>query len=160
MELFFLFCGALGAWLLVAGPLYQAALELRDEDIEVDRIHAAGKNVTILPRVSAWWWLLPPVKIILERRRSHAYRRDFIRALSQQDLDALVSFINKATAWMFVAIGGFLIATKETYELCHELDVPVAWFWVIVLVMLLLSIINTVARIHRSKDMLSTHIKD
>jgi hypothetical protein len=33
--------GFLGAWLLVAGPLYQGALELREEDVDREGIEAS-----------------------------------------------------------------------------------------------------------------------
>ncbi|MGH7241467.1 MAG: hypothetical protein ACREGB_04175, partial [Candidatus Saccharimonadales bacterium] len=61
METFVLWLGFIGAWLLFAGPIYQAALELQDEDIEMDRIRAAGRKVEKPADVSVWWWLLPPI---------------------------------------------------------------------------------------------------
>ena len=61
-----------GAWLLVGGPLYQAAIEL--SELEVDR-EGMEKLASQIPRTSmpsAWWWLLPPVMYFLARHRSQA----------------------------------------------------------------------------------------
>jgi hypothetical protein len=63
-------CGYVGAWLLVAGPIYQAALELQEQDIERDRIQQVTAQVPAPAPVSAWWWLLPPVRYLLAQRRS------------------------------------------------------------------------------------------
>jgi hypothetical protein len=67
-----LVAGFFGAWLLFAGPLYQANLELRAEDVEVDRIRAA-KEAPAPDEVSKGWWLVPPVHRVLRRRRQEAH---------------------------------------------------------------------------------------
>jgi hypothetical protein len=55
METFTLWLGFVGSWLLFAGPIYQAALELQDEDIEIDRIHAAGSKIPKPTKTSFWY---------------------------------------------------------------------------------------------------------
>ena len=58
-----------GAWLLVAGPLYQGSVELNE--LNVDREGIQGKAAAAQAtraRPSAWWWLLPPVMYVLHRR--------------------------------------------------------------------------------------------
>ena len=140
-----------GAWLLFAGPIYQAALELQEQDIETDRIRATGRKITEPRHVSAWWWLLPPVKWLLERRRSKAYRRAYIEALIPEDVEALMAFFNKATAWIFVAVGGFLIAVNETYGLVQDYEWNDWFFWVIVVALGLVSVLNTVLRLSRTR---------
>lgn len=155
MELFVTWCGFIGAWLLFAGPIYQAAIELREEDIEDERIRAAAKLITPPADISAWWWLLPPIKIVLERRRSKAYRRAFLTVLSAEDIEALVTFLNKATGWLFVAGGGLLIATKETYELVQAEHWSLVVFWITIVVLAIISLANTAYRIARSERVLS-----
>jgi uncharacterized membrane protein YhhN len=54
--------------------------------------------------------------------------------------------VNKATAWLYVGVGGLLIAVKETYELTHDLEWPIAVFWVLLVVMTAISVGNAVAR--------------
>lgn len=155
MELFTHWCGFIGAWLLVAGPIYQASLELRSEDI-VDRdLETAAKQIAKPPKISAWWWLLPPIKLYLERRRSNQYRRAFISVLSPEDTQAMISFINKATGWLFVAAGGLLIATKETYELTEALELAGWAFWAAVVGLSILCVLNTAYRIARSERVIA-----
>jgi hypothetical protein len=91
MHELILWSGFLGAWLLVAAPLYQAALP-RD--------------------VMASW----------------------------------VTFMNKATAWFYVASGAFLIALKETSELVEGQEWPTAVFSVLVVVMAGIATGNTAVR--------------
>jgi hypothetical protein len=92
-------CGYVGAWLLVAGPIYQAALELQEQDVERERIQQVTAQVAAPAPVSAWWWLLPPVRYLLAQRRSRRWRQDMIAALSREDLETLVEFIDKARGW-------------------------------------------------------------
>lgn len=143
-----------GAWLLFAGAIYQAALELQEQDIETERIRATGRKIDLPHHVSAWWWLVPPVKLVLERRRSKEYRKAHIKALLDEDVEALTAFFNKATAWVYVATGGFLIAVNETYGVVQEYGWNDVFFWIIIVTLGLISILNTVLRISRTKKII------
>ena len=44
----------------------------------------------------------------------------------------LVRFINKATGWLYVALGALLIAVKETWELVEYNEWPTWLFWVLI----------------------------
>jgi hypothetical protein len=55
--------GFFGARLLVAGPIYQAAIELRDEEFRRSDLEEAAASVEPPPRVSAWVWALIVVMI-------------------------------------------------------------------------------------------------
>jgi hypothetical protein len=73
-----------GAWLLVAGPLYQGSVELNE--LKVDREGIAGKAAAVQAaqaRPSAWWWLLPPVMYLLQRRWYKAVQQAMLAQLSQ-----------------------------------------------------------------------------
>ena len=154
METFILWAGFAGAWLLFAGPIYQAALELKEEDIEIDRIKAAGASIPKPKTVSVWWWLLPPMKMLLEQRRSRKYRRVYIESLLPEDIESLISFMNKATAWLLVATGGLCIALKETYELSEHAHWNDYIFWPLVIILVLLSVLHVIARLSRSKNII------
>ena len=45
-------------------------------------------------------------------------------ALPRDVMASWVTFMNKATAWFYVASGAFLIALKETYELVEGHEWP------------------------------------
>jgi hypothetical protein len=64
--------GFLGAWLLVAGPLYQGALELREEEVDREGIEASTARVPRPDPPSPWWWLLPPAVYLIRRHRGNA----------------------------------------------------------------------------------------
>lgn len=146
-----LWCAFLGSWLLLAGPVYQAVIELRAEEIESERIREVTSGVPPPPRVSAWWWLLPPVRWVLIRRRREQHQDMMLDALSDEDYEALIRYLHKATGWIFVGAGGFLIAVAQTYELVEALEWPLAVFWVLLVTMTGLSIGNAAAREARTE---------
>jgi len=159
MHAVILWLGLVSAWFLFAGSIYQAALELQDEDIEIDRIREAGRKVSAPSKVSVWWWLLPPIKIFLEYRKRRAYQRQYIKALTQEDLEAMISFRNKATAWQMVAVGGLLFAIKETYELTEYLEWDHAIFFSLIALLGLASIAHLITRLLRSKALVQLNEK-
>jgi hypothetical protein len=50
-------CGFLGAWLLVAGPLDQAVREIEETGFEHEALEQAKGQVEEPPPVSNWWLL-------------------------------------------------------------------------------------------------------
>jgi hypothetical protein len=142
-----------GAWLLVAGPVYQAALELTAEEVERDAISAAKDQVE-LPRMSAWWWLLPPVGYLLSRRQHRVYRVSVMTSLTRQQLEQLVRFADKANGWIFIALGAFLVAIADTWQIRELYRWPL-WLYILVMaVMLFGCAFNTAVRMKRSHDIL------
>jgi hypothetical protein len=146
MQYLIHWAGFLGAWLLVAGPMFQASLELREETFDRESFHAVSTQVEPQPPVSGWWWLLPPVAYVKNRRRAKAERDAMMRLLPVDEREKLVGFMNKANGWAFVALGAFFIALKETFELAELYEAPIAVFWIAVVVMSIIAIANTVIR--------------
>jgi hypothetical protein len=130
----------LGAWLLVAGPIYQAALELREQDFDRERFTTVTASVAPAPKISPWWWLLPPVAYVLRVRAVRAQRRAIMEALTPEQLEQMLGFINKATGWLIVASGAFLLAFAQTWALRDLFGWPIVVFWVLVVVLLLLCV--------------------
>jgi hypothetical protein len=133
-------CTFAGAWLLVGGPVYQAVLELDSEEFEFDRIRELRTKIPAPPPISPWWWLLPPIGYLLERRRRDHYQHLLIAQMADDDYQALRSYMNKATGWLYVAGGGFLLAIGETYAIVEHEDWPIGIFWLLIAVMTALAI--------------------
>ena len=144
-------CSFAGAWLLFAGPVFQAAIELEEEQFERDEFAATLDAVRPEP-LSPWWWLLPPVMWVKQVRRNQTHQAQVIAALTAEQLEAFVSYSVKSTGWFLVGAGGFLIAVKETYELVETLGWSLVAFWVLLLVMGLLSVANAGLRMRRSQE--------
>jgi hypothetical protein len=157
MEHLTAWAGFFGVWLLVAGPLYQANLELRAEDIAVDRIRATAKQVHAPDQVSNWWWLVPPIHWVLRRRRQEAYKRLILDVMQDEDYEALTQFVNKAVGWILVAVGALLIAAKETYGLCQDMEWSDVVFWILLVVMGTVCNGYTAGRISRTERRLAEH---
>ncbi|TPW72803.1 hypothetical protein [Schumannella sp. 10F1B-5-1] len=153
MHTIILWVGFLGGWLLVAGPVFQAAVELRDEEIDRESMAAAHESVPEPRRISPWWWLLPPVAYLRIRRDQREYRRVIFDAMPLATRRQFASFVDKATGWMFVAGGAALIALKETWELVEHYEWPL-WVWIVlVLVMAALAVVNTAVRMARTREL-------
>lgn len=133
-----------GAWLLVAGPLYQAAVELNELDVDREGIHGAAAAVhAARARPSAWWWLLPPVMYVLRHRWYQALRQDMLAQLTETQREQLARFQRKANGWFTVAGGATLLAVGESWQIVRDHDWPVWLFWVLVAVMLIAVVLAT-----------------
>jgi hypothetical protein len=141
-------CGFLGAWLLVAGPLDQAVREVEDQEFEHDAITEAASKVEEPPQVSGWWLLLPPVWWWLRRRRESEYRHAVAEAMDDRDMLAFLNFRDVLNGWAYVAAGASLIAVKETWELHESYEWPEWVFWGLIVVMLLVCVGTTRLRYH------------
>jgi hypothetical protein len=130
VEQLVLWAGFLGAWLLVVGPLHQARVELAEEDFERDRVQPVMDELGPPERVSAWWWLFPPLRLYFGHVRRERWQDRVLYALPDDDFEALSSFMSKARGWLFVGAGGLLIAVKETWELVEGHEWPTWLFWV------------------------------
>jgi hypothetical protein len=154
MDYFIDISGFVGAWLLFTGPLNQAALELKEQEIDREGIDAATHGVQPPEPVSAWWWLLPPVGYLLNKRRADAHRRNVMNALAPHQRKQSVAFLDKARGWMLVAAGAFCIAIKETWELVEVFHWPLPVFWILVVGMAIIAFGYTVSSIRRSDKVL------
>jgi hypothetical protein len=134
-----------GAWLLVAGPLYQGSVEL--DELDMDREGFEGVKASALQAASkapsAWWWLLPPVAYVLRSRWSRQFRKATFAQLTGVQLAQLTTFRSKANGWFTVAGGATLLATGETWQITEHYDWPVWVFWLLIVVMLATSVLNT-----------------
>ena len=154
MDIFIVALGAIGAWLLVAGPVLQAALELREQEVDRDGIDAVTASVSPPPKLSPWWWLLPPVAYVRQRRANEKYREAVMEALTPAQREQTLRFLNKANGWLTVAAGASLIAIKETWEVIELLHWPSWVFWMLVVVAPLVCVGNTVLTMARTQQVL------
>ncbi|OJU81862.1 MAG: hypothetical protein BGO11_17155 [Solirubrobacterales bacterium 70-9] len=146
MHHFIAWCGFLGAWLLVAGPLDQAVREIEETGFEHERLEEAVEQVEEPAPVSNWWLLVPPVWWLLRRKRESIYRHLVGEALADEDLLAFLTVKDILNAWLYVAAGASLIAVKETWELHEAYEWPEWVFWLGAVGMLTFCIAITVGR--------------
>ncbi|GGF34868.1 hypothetical protein [Subtercola lobariae] len=146
MEIVIITLGCLGAWLLFAGPIYQAAIELSEQTDVREQFEVVSKAIPQPARVSPWWWLLPPAAYIIHQRREKEYQKRVMSSFTDQQRAEVLGFMSKATGWIIVAAGAFLIALKETWELTQLLDWSFAVFAAITVVAGVLSVLHTVLR--------------
>jgi hypothetical protein len=143
-------CGFVGAWLLVMGPLNQAIREVQEEEFERDALAHAEDQIDVPPPISSWWLVVPPVWVVLRRRRDHVYKQRVRDAMSPEDLRAFAHLRDVASAWFLVAAGASLIAVKETWELVETYQWGRWSFWALLAGMLAIGVAVAVIRIRRS----------
>jgi hypothetical protein len=151
MPHFIHWCGFVGGWLLVVGPLQQSALEL---EAEVRESIEAGRKLRALPRVAApspWWWLVPPVAYLQRMRVRREQVRAAREALEPHEIRRLERIGDVARAWAFVAGGAFLIAVTETWMLRESYGWDEWVFWALVVVMIGVCSAFTTYRTHRRR---------
>lgn len=147
-------CGFIGAWVLMAGPLYQGAVELTEEKMDLSAFRSLVQTVPPPERISAWWWLLPPVAYLMTERRQRAWQQQVMAALTDQQRVQFVSYSNKATGWFVVGAGAFLIGLKETAELVEVMDWPSLAMLPLVILAVLVALGFTVRRLHLTQHTL------
>lgn len=89
-------------------------------------------------KISPWYWLFPPLKIHLEKNRAMGIFKKFVD--NEQEYLTLISFIDKATAWYFISVGGWFKTISSVYEILENNHVPHFWWC-----FLLLALIATVS---------------
>lgn len=140
-----MWCGTIGAWLLVAGPLYQGALELSDgvDDFPVDDEPDAASGV------SAWWWLVPPAAVGLLWIRERRLRRLWESEWSGAQRVAFLQFADRAVGWLVVSAGAFLLALEVTWYLTVRSGLSTLTFWLLIAVLTTVSFVATAVAISR-----------
>ncbi|WP_294835693.1 hypothetical protein [uncultured Lactobacillus sp.] len=106
----------LGDWLLFAFPFYQGLMELYDYEWFLKEFNQSSKAQ---PKISPLYWIIPIVKIYLEKKRAVKILGSIIK--KDSDLRIVMSFTDKATAWYFVSLGGWLKMVSSLYEFIGEL---------------------------------------
>lgn len=124
MDVIVAWCGFVGAWMLVAGPMYQGAIELSEMTVDMPAIRSQASAVARPERVSPWWWLLPPIAYTMTRRKQRVWQEQVMASLTSQQRVEFVTYSNKATGWFVVGSGAALIGIKEAVDLAHTLNWP------------------------------------
>lgn len=143
----------IGAWLLFAAPLLQATTELHEEVTGWEAIRTRFHTSTEIPikQVSLWWWLLPPVKIILERRKISKIKQAYADVtLSDDTHKALRRFSLKANGWIGVTLGGWLVAISTTWELVEKVELGTKTWVFLLLLLTYTSILFTIKLITKA----------
>jgi hypothetical protein len=153
MNQVIVWAGFLGAWLLVAGPLYQGAIELREEQVDREALEASAATVEKPASPSPWWWLIPPVMYLLLRRRGAAYRRAVLARLNPEQREQFARFVSKANGWFTVAAGASLLAAEQSWNVVERYRWPAWLFWALIVVMLGACALNTALRMGRVDQM-------
>ena len=79
-------CGFLGAWVLVAGPVYQGAVELAEVEVDRQAIRSQAETVARPGHFSPWWWLVPPVAYVKSSRIQNVWQQQVMASLTHTRL--------------------------------------------------------------------------
>jgi hypothetical protein len=124
MHLITAWCGFIGAWVLVAGPVYQGAVELGEVEVDREAIRSQADAVARPGRVSPWWWLLPPVAYVRTTRIQNLWRQQVMASMTAEQRIQFLTYSNKAAGWFIVGGGAALIGVQQAAELVETLGWP------------------------------------
>ncbi len=122
MHLITAWCGFAGAWVLVAGPVYQGALELGEVEVDREAIRSQAGSTAKPQRISPWWWLLPPAAYVKTTRIQTAWRQQVMASLTAEQRTQFLTYSNKAAGWFIVGAGAALIGVQQAIELVETLE--------------------------------------
>lgn len=157
MATFIMFLSLVGDWLLYTFPFYQGLMELGEYD-EIMRNY--GRVSKKRQGISPWWWIFPIVKIHKEKQRAVGILAELSK--THRSRKQIMGFINKATAWFYVALAGWLKMIASFYELQEELKQDNNFLIFVCGVVLLTGagIFNAVVRVtYHHKDKLEIKLK-
>ena len=151
MTIFLAITYFIGAWLIFVFSFYQGLSQMKQQ---INRV-AEKYETTILtdyPRVSPWYWIFPPLKLYLERRRVFAIQSH--TDMSEKNLKTVVHFLDTASAWFYVSLGGLFEAMPATYQLLRALPWKYHnWVFVIIVVTLyLVGLLSNIYRVSQVRD--------
>lgn len=107
--------------------MYQGLMELDEYRNLFDKFDLYSEQSI---KVSPWYWLLPPLKLYLEKYRALKILKKFVD--NKQEYRTLMSFSDKATAWYFVSVGGWFKTLSSIYEVLENNHVPYfGWSFII-----------------------------
>ena len=132
--------GFIGAWLLFVGPVYQSALELREEEDARASMQRALESAPPPDGFSPWWWLLPPVAIAKLFRRRGQYVAVIDAHMSAADRASIGHYKAVARGWWYVGAGAWLIFLKEAWELAEHREWTVRGYWLTVVFMTMVAL--------------------
>ena len=108
----------IGAWILFGAPLFQSVTELYEELEKREKlVTVINQNHTdqAIKKVSFWWWLFPPIKIALEKKKLRQIKKMTNHQLSEETKEALHRLSLKANGWAGVSLGG--LACRGFYHM-------------------------------------------
>jgi hypothetical protein len=83
---------------------------------------------------------------LIRRRHASAYRQAALARLTQAQREQRISFTNKAAGWFTVALGAALLAAEQTWQVINRQHWPAWLFWLLIIIMLGASVLNTALR--------------
>jgi hypothetical protein len=148
VSVFTAWCGFVGAWVLVAGPVYQGAVELAEMEVDRTAIRSTAEAVPRPDRVSPWWWLVPPVAYVKISRKQSVWQQQVMASLTPQQRLGFITYSNKAAGWFIVGAGAALIGVEQAVGLTEAMGWPGLTTIPLVLAALAAAAGYTVRRMH------------
>lgn len=131
MEQYISVLELIGSWLLFGAPLLQSVTELYEELDKREQLVKKINNYNsqkIIKSVSFWWWLFPPIKIILEKKKIQTIKKLTDNHLSKETKNKLHRLSVKANGWSGVTSGGWLLAVSTTWNFTQSMHLSIYYY--------------------------------
>ncbi|MBK0083328.1 hypothetical protein IAE51_05340 [Lactococcus sp. S64] len=134
----------IGTWMLYVFPLYQGTLEMSEQQRIIGKFTNKDKKFL---KISNCYWLLPFLKIHLEKKRAIKILKDSTN--NERDYKELLSFFDKSLVWIYVSLAGLLNGLVSTHELVEVFTIRSHTLFIlgIDILMLLIGIVHAYYRV-------------
>jgi hypothetical protein len=87
----------------------------------------------------------------IRHRHRSTFRQAVLARLTQTQREQFSSFVSKANGWFTVSIGATLLAAEQTWQVIERYHWPIWLFWLLAIVMLGVSVLNTAVRMNQDQ---------
>lgn len=133
LEAFVSLVTLVGALLLYIFPAVQAVQELRSYADLLKKYRYFEYNEQ---KTNKFWIIVYPYRIKLEKERARKILKKFIK--NKSEFDMLFQFLDRATAWWYVALAGALNSISATYSLIKTLNLQISLLFFLGIVSMIL----------------------
>lgn len=113
--------GFFAEWLLFTFSMQQAVTEFSEQQEILEEIEVTAEQY---PEVPVLYWIFPPLKIGLEKKRIEKILNDL--TTDPKVTESLYGLSNRAIAWTYIALAEIFIGAISTDELLELLNIQVS----------------------------------
>lgn len=146
--------GFIAEWFLFTFSMQQAVTEFSEQQDILEEIEETTDHY---PDVPVLYWIIPPLKIWLEKRRIEEILRDLTS--DSETIEKLYGLSNRALAWTYIALAEIFISADATNELLTLLDIQLSNSLFIVFNIILIGLGALIVAFRTSDFMRSRFIK-
>lgn len=144
--------GFFAEWFLFTFSLQQTVIELDEQRYILDEIELTSEKYR---DVSPLYWVFPPLKVWIEKRRAERILHDI--TVKRGEFDELFDLTNRAIAWAYLAVAEIFISVIATEEVLEIFNIQLS-NWKFVGLNLFFVILGILIVVYRTSDFMKNRL--